>query len=144
MRLEHRLPTASEYMELRAETDWGVPGIRVVETLLKRSFSGVVAIENDRVIGMARTVGDGCVILYIQDVIVTASYRAQGVGLGLVQGLLNKAAQTCFPDCTIGLFAAIGQDGFYSKLGFSTRSNPAFGPGMHGTLSKLAKSDNAA
>ena len=144
MRLEHRLPTASEYTSLRAETDWGVPAHRVVETLLKRSFSGVVAIENDRVIGMARTVGDGCVILYIQDVIVTASHRARGVGLALIQGLLNEAAQTCLPDCTIGLFAAIGQDGFYSKLGFSTRNNPAYGPGMHGTLSELAKCENGA
>ena len=104
----------------------------------------MVAIENDRVIGMARTVGDGCVILYIQDVIVTASHRAQGVGLSLIQGLLNEAARTCLPDCTVGLFAAIGQDGFYSKLGFSTRNNPAYGPGMHGALSELAKCENGA
>ena len=144
MRLEHRLPTASEFMNLRAETDWGVPVRSVVGTLLERSFSGVVAIENERVIGMARTVGDGCVILYIQDVIVTASHRAQGVGIDLVQGLLHKAAQTCLPDCTVGLFAAVGQDGFYSKLGFSTRNNSAYGPGMHGTLSDLAKPENAA
>ena len=144
MRLEHRLPTASEFMKLRAETDWGVPDRSVVETLLKRSFSGVVAIENDKVIGMARTVGDGCVILYIQDVIVTTSHRAQGVGLNLIQGLLNEATQTCLPDCTVGLFAATGQDGFYSKLGFSTRNHPAYGPGMHGTLSDLAKCENEA
>ena len=131
-------------MALRVETDWGVPDRSVVETLLNRSFSGVVAIENDRVIGMARTVGDGCVILYIQDVIVTAAYRAQGVGLDLIRGLLNKATQTCLPNCTVGLFAAIGQDGFYSKLGFSTRNHPAYGPGMHGALSDLAKYENEA
>ena len=144
MRLEHRLPTASEFIALRTETDWGVPDRKAVETLLKRSYSGVVAINDDTVIGVARTVGDGCVILYIQDVIVTASHRSKGIGQQLIQALLDKAAQTSLPDCTVGLFAAIGQEGFYTKLGFSTRNSPRYGPGMHAELSALAKAGGAA
>lgn len=140
----HRLPTPSEFRALRAQTDWGVPDHAVTEAVLKHSFSGVVAIENGEAIAMARMVGDGCLILYIQDVIISTSHRSQGLGRSLLQALLDEAAKDCLPSCTIGLFAATGQAGFYEKLGFGIRQNPAYGPGMHATLSDLAKAHNAA
>ena len=142
--IEHRLPTASEFIALRAETDWGTPDRVTTQTVLNRSFSGVVAIENGKVIGMVRTIGDGCLILYIQDVIISASHRSQGIGRFLIQALLDEAANTCLPNCTIGLFAATGQAGFYEKLGFGIRNKTGYGPGMHATLSDLAKSRGAA
>ena len=144
MRIEHRLPTAKEFMMLRAETAWGVPDKATTETVLTHSFSGVVMLDNDNVIGMARTVGDGCLILYIQDVIIATSHRAKGVGRTLIGALLDDASRKCLPSCTVGLFAAIDQEGFYKKLGFGTRGNPAYGPGMHATLSTLAKANSAA
>lgn len=144
VKIEHRLPTSSEFIQLRSQTDWGVPDHAAIEVVLKHSFSGVVAIENGETIGMARTVGDGHLILYIQDVIIAPSHRSQGLGRTLLQALLDEAAKDCLPSCTIGLFAATGQAGFYEKLGFGIRQSPAYGPGMHGTLSKLAKSNKAA
>lgn len=142
--IEHRLPTVEEFIALRTQTDWGVPDDAATEAALKHSFSGVVALEDGEAIGMARTVGDGCLILYIQDVIISESRRTQGIGRSLVQALLDGAAKTCLPTCTIGLFAATGQEAFYKKLGFGTRPNPAYGPGMHGALSDLAKAGSAA
>ena len=143
-KIEHRLPTVSEFITLRAETNWGIPDHVTVETVLDRSFSGVVAVEGGKVIGMVRTVGDGCLILYIQDVIISASHRSQGIGRFLIQALLDEATNTCSPNCTVGLFAATGQAGFYEKLGFGIRNKPGYGPGMHATLSDLAKSRGAA
>jgi len=140
MKIEHRLPTVSEFIKLRAQTDWGVPDAKLVEQVLERSFSGCVAIEDGQVIGMARTVGDGHLILYIQDVIISPEHRRQGIGQALMKALLCELEKTCSLSCTIGLFAAIGQAGFYEDLGFSPRGNSAYGPGMHGTLSELAKS----
>jgi len=140
----HRLPTCPEFRALRAETEWGVPDPAVTETVLKLSFSGVVAVENDVVIGMARTVGDGCLILYIQDVVISATHRSQGLGRSLLQALIEETAKNCLPSCTIGLFAATGQAGFYEKLGFSKRNHPAYGPGLHATLSTLAKANGEA
>jgi ribosomal protein S18 acetylase RimI-like enzyme len=142
--IEHRLPNVSEFMALRGETDWGVPNESATELVLSRSFSGVVATENGKAVGMARTVGDGCLILYIQDVIVAPSHRSTGIGRLLIRSLLLESSKSCLPSCTIGLFAATGQSGFYEKLGFGTRNNPAYGPGMHAPLSKLAKHINAA
>ena len=139
VKIEHRLPTVAEFIKLRSQTDWGVPEPHVVAAVLNRSFSGIVAIDGVQTIGMARTVGDGHLILYIQDVIIAAAYRKQGVGRRLIEALLAALDENCAKDCTVGLFAAIGQTAFYGKLGFSERGNKAYGPGMHGTLSELAK-----
>ena len=142
--IEYRLPSISEFMSLRGETDWGVPSQSETETLLNRTYSGVIMTDNGNAIGMARTVGDGCLILYIQDVIIAASHRSRGIGRILIRSLLEDAAKSCLPSCTVGLFAATGQIGFYEKLGFHTRNHPAYGPGMQGTLSELAKSSHGA
>ena len=144
MKIEHRMPTSEEFIKLRSQTDWGVPELSIVNTVLKRSFSGVVAIDGQQVIGMARTVGDGHLILYIQDVIISASHRKQGVGRRLLEALLSALDENCAKDCTIGLFAAVGQTDFYKKLGFHERGNKAYGPGMQGTLSELAKPHRGA
>jgi ribosomal protein S18 acetylase RimI-like enzyme len=144
MKIEHRLPTAMEFANLRIQTDWGVPDVDVIETVLARSFSGVVAMEEGKAIGMARTVGDGHLILYLQDVVIAKAYRNRGIGKHLIQALLQALDADCSPDCTVGLFAAIGQTGFYEGLGFKTRGNTAYGPGMHAPLSDLAKSDIGA
>jgi len=142
--IEHRLPNVSEFRALRSETDWGVPTHSATETVLSLSYSGIVATEDGKIIGMVRTVGDGCLILYIQDVIVASSHRSKGIGRLLIQSLLEEASKSCLPSCTIGLFAATGQTGFYEKFGFGTRNNPSYGPGMHGKLSDLAKLHGAA
>jgi len=144
MRIEHRLPTVTEFMELRAQTDWGVPEKQTVEATLNRSFSGAVVVEDGQTIAMTRTVGDGCLIIYIQDVVIASSHRRQGVGRLLLEALLEQLSKTCLADCTVGLFAAVGQTGFYENLGFNIRGNAAYGPGMHGTLSDLAKRETAA
>jgi len=135
--IELRLPTASEFLKLRGETNWGVPSATTAETLLKRSFSGAVAIEDGAVIGMVRTVGDGCLILYIQDMIISASHRSLAIGSTLIKTLLTETEKTILPSCTIGLFAATDQDGFYKKMGFSPRNPPNYGPGMQAKFSDL-------
>lgn len=142
--IEHRLPSVSEFIALRGETDWGTPSRGATEIVLSRSYSGVVATETGKAVGMVRTVGDGCLILYIQDVIVASAHRSRGIGRLLIQSFLEEAAKSCLPSCTIGLFAASGQTGFYEKLGFGTRNAPTYGPGLHGTLSALAKANIGA
>jgi len=56
MNIEHRLPTVPEFITLRTQTDWGVPDPSIVEKVLDRSFSGIVAMDGGQAIGMARTV----------------------------------------------------------------------------------------
>ena len=46
--------------------------------------------DDDKLVGLARVVGDGCTIIYIQDVLVLESYQGQGIGSELIKLILEK------------------------------------------------------
>lgn len=50
--------------------------------------------ENDdgagTLVGIARAVGDGCTIVFIQDILVLPEYQRQGVGTTLVREMLRR------------------------------------------------------
>ena len=45
---------------------------------------------NDKLVGLARVVGDGHTIIYIQDILVLESYQRQGIGSKLIKLILEK------------------------------------------------------
>lgn len=134
-----RPPNAEEFRTLRAETEWSVPSADQMPDILAHSPWGIVAYDQDRLVGMARCVGDAILILYLQDVIISKSYRGAGIGKQLIAKLIIHLEHICANTCTIGLFAAIGQSGFYEGLGFQSRNSELYGPGMHGKFSDLLK-----
>jgi len=139
------MPKPAEYLSLMVETGWSMPTLSMTEAALSASLCGVVATDEDKtVVGMARAIGDGVMKVYIQDVVVSKTHRGQGIGRKLMKSILAELKATCPSDCMIGLFAAEGRSDFYTKLGFISRPDIGFGPGMHGTLSELAKASGAA
>lgn len=134
-----QLPSPQDFQNLRGETNWGVPTVEETETVLARSLSGAAAFDGNEIIGMARCVGDGVLIVYIQDVIISENYRGQGIGKELILKLIADLETSCHPDCTIGLFAATGQASFYQRIGFSSREMSNYGPGMHAKLDDLVQ-----
>ena len=144
IRLYSEKPAPADYLALVAETGWTLPTFAMAEAALAASLCAVIAKHDNQTIGMVRAIGDGVMKIYIQDVIVSRPYRRQGIGQRLMRSILADLKSRCPEDCMIGLFAAEGRSEFYSNLGFHIRPGIGFGPGMHGTLSELAKSDNAA
>jgi len=140
----HRLPNVSEFRSLRSGVSWGIPTAEQARDALKASLDGAIAVSGDQTIGMARLVGDGILNVYIQDVIVAQAFQSQGIGQAMISALIESLSQTCPPNCLIGLFAAEGQDAFYTRFGFKARPHSGYGPGMHAALSDLAKANNAA
>ena len=86
---------------------------------------------------MARIIGDGVLNAYIQDVIIAPDYRGQGVGRAVIQALITDMRNSIPEDCTIGLLAAAGQEGFYSSFSFITRPDKDYGAGMFAKLQNL-------
>lgn len=62
----------------------------VMAQLLPGAFSYTSAWDGDRLVGLIRTVGDGCSVLYIQDLLVHPDYQRQGIG----QALINQTLET--------------------------------------------------
>lgn len=131
------LPSPEDFIRLRSYTSWGCVDVAQAEQALKNSLMGIYLRGDDETIAMARIVGDGVFNVYIQDVIVKPSHRRKGLGRNMLSTLITHM-KSCLPaDCTIGLMAAKEQDGFYTKLGFTSRPSSQFGAGMTAQLKEL-------
>jgi len=57
--------------------------------LLLNSSMVISAWDDDRLIGLVRTVGDGFYIAYMQDLLVHPDYQCKGVGTALMEKILE-------------------------------------------------------
>jgi len=115
---------AKDYLRLRESTGWGTqPDVQQVEAGLKNTLLSVTAVQNEKVIGMGRLVGDLFMICYIQEVVVLPEYQGKGVGKAIIEKLLAYISDNAMPntDVTAGLFAAKGKESLYEKFGFIIR-----------------------
>ena len=133
------LPSSLGFQTLRMDTDWGKISLNQAKAALSASLCGVSIydLNDNRLLGMARVIGDGVLNLYIQDVIIDKSCRAQGLGTELMQALIHHLHGKYPADCTIGLMAAKGQTAFYTRFGFIARPTPHVDAGMYAQLGTL-------
>ena len=83
---------------------------------LERSLYLVCAYEDGQLCGLLRAVGDGCTILYIQDILVEHAHRRAGVGRRMAEMLLEA-----YPDVRQKVLMTdetTEMHGFYESLGF--------------------------
>lgn len=62
----------------------------ILEKSLKNSLTVITAWNNDELVGLIRSVGDGHTILYIQDILVCPDHQNQNIGSHLMTAMLNK------------------------------------------------------
>ncbi|HHT21383.1 MAG TPA: GNAT family N-acetyltransferase [Tissierellia bacterium] len=58
--------------------------------LLPGSLWYLAALDDEKLVGMLRVVGDDCSIVYIQDICVDPAYQRQGIGTELVRRALDR------------------------------------------------------
>ncbi len=131
VRIEEGLPTAEEYNRLRAEAGWGTYDLETAARWLPASLYGVCALDDrGSTVGMARVVGDGGLVFYVQDVVVAAAWRGQGIGKRLMERVMAFVASRAAPGAVVGLMAAAGKEAFYERFGFARRPSERAGCGM--------------
>jgi ribosomal protein S18 acetylase RimI-like enzyme len=124
------LPTPEEYNRLRSAVGWGTYDPTLVKAALPHSLLCVCAVCGEQVVGMARVIGDGGLVYYIQDVIVLPAYQRQGFGARLMDAVMVYLGANVSSNSVIGLMAARDREPFYERYGFITRPNDMFGCGM--------------
>lgn len=127
--LVERLPTPDEYNELRMAVGWGVYERTVIERALPRSLYSVCAYAGAVLTGMARIIGDGGLVYYVQDVIVRPEFQGQGIGSALMDRVMAYIRTHASHNSIIGLMAARGKERFYERYGFVARTE-RLGSGM--------------
>jgi GNAT superfamily N-acetyltransferase len=130
-RVERRLPTTSEYNDLRRHAGWPTFAPAVAEKGLSNSlFSVCITDQNNTLLGFGRIVGDGAIYFHIQDVIVHPAHQRSGIGKLIMHELLEYTDRVASKNCSIGLMSSKGREKFYADLGFIERPNERFGAGM--------------
>ncbi len=82
-----------DLVRLFAQTDWGAS--RSPEALAQMLAQTRVCLgvwDGERLIGFARAVTDDCYRAFVEDVIVDAAYRGQGIGAEMMRRLLERLA----------------------------------------------------
>lgn len=88
------LPSREQLLELYAGAGWTAytQDPDRLERAVGQSLAVCTAWDGDRLIGLLRAVGDGETIVYVQDILVLAQYRRQGVGRTLLERLCGDFA----------------------------------------------------
>lgn len=120
------------YLNMRASVGWKKLSDEQALKALQNSILTLTATIDGKVVGMARMVGDGAVICYIQDLVVHPSYQKLGVGNNLMKRLVEYAENLRLEntELMLCLMCAKGRETFYEKHGFIPRPTDKLGPGM--------------
>lgn len=124
------MPSAEEYNRLRQRVGWDGYDPGVIARALPQTLYGVCAILDGNIIGMARVIGDGGLVYYIQDVIVDPNYQRQGIGTQMMDRVMAYIGDHAAQNSIIGLMAAHGKESFYERYGFVRRPIDRLGCGM--------------
>ena len=112
--------TAEEFIALW-ETVWGPgPGLEQTRLAMAHTLFRISVWDGDKIVAMARMLGDMGLDYYIKDVVVRPEYQRRGIGRGMIQALLKFVSDhgVSGTDIFIELTAAPEKAPFYEKLGF--------------------------
>lgn len=128
--IEEKSPSVEEYVRLRQSVGWPCPNNEAIEKSLNNSIYCVCAVEDGRVIGMSRLVGDHSFIYFVADVIVLPEHQNRGIGTALMERIMSYLKENVHGYSYITLMSAKGKEAFYEKFGFFKRPTGEYGYGM--------------
>lgn len=89
---EDVIPTIDQILYLYDDVHWTTytDEPEVLEKALNNCLKVWTAWDGDQLVGLARVVGDGYTIIYIQDILVLNSHQRRGIGSRLLQLILKE------------------------------------------------------
>ncbi len=114
--------TAEEFISLWESVWGGAPSLEQTKLAMQHSIFRVSIYDGDKVIAMARMIGDMGLCYYIKDVVVCPEYQGKGIGRTLINELLKFVNDNGIKGTKVFVELAAVPDKmpFYEKLGFTT------------------------
>ncbi len=118
--VKHNELSAEDFI-LLWETVWGQgPSLEQTRLAMEHTLFRVSVFDRDKIVAMARVIGDMGLDYYIKDVVVRPEYQGKGIGRILINELLkfindNGVSNT---EIFVELCAMPDKIPFYEKLGF--------------------------
>ncbi len=119
--IKHNELTADEFIYLWKSV-WGTPpALEQVQLAMENSVFRVSVFDDEKIVAMARMIGDMGLCYYIKDVVVHPDYQKKGIGRILINELLNfiKSNGISGTQIFVELCAMPDKIPFYEKFGFS-------------------------
>lgn len=129
MHVIYKFPTNKEFNELFDSVGWGTRDEDKINKHRDSSCFSVCVFEDNKIVGMARVVGDGAYYT-VYDVVVKNEYQGKGIGKILMTEIINWYKKIEDDDTYLYLGASFGKEGFYEKFGFKSRPYGHIGAGM--------------
>ena len=92
--------------------------VKIFEDMLANASLLITAWDQEKLVGIARTLTDFSYVAYLADLAVDEGYQRQGIGKQLVEETKSHLG----PDCMIVLLAAPKANEYYQKIGFEHNS----------------------
>jgi GNAT superfamily N-acetyltransferase len=125
------LPTVSEYIGVRTTMGWGRIDEEAANRTIQAAAFTVCLRRQDRLVGIARVMGDGAMYFFLADLIVDPEFRGSGYGDRLMHAVTSYFDRSAMPGATITLVPLNGWETFYEKFGFVRCPSGPFGTAMH-------------
>jgi len=109
---------ADQVQDICASVGWSRREPALISRALANSLAVASVWQNDRLVAFARATGDKVFNATVWDVVVRPSHQGMGVGMLVMNELLQELDTYGIP--LITLYADPGTDGFYRRFGFST------------------------
>ena len=119
--VKHDELTAEEFIHLW-ESVWGEgPSLEQTKLAMDNTLFRVSIFDGNKIVAMARVIGDKGLCYYIKDVVVLPEYQGKGIGRMLIDELLKYINEHGVPDTNIfgELCAMPDKIPFYEQFGFS-------------------------
>ena len=119
--IKHNELTAEEFISLWESVWGGAPSLEQTRLAMEHTLFRVSVYDGERVVAMARMIGDMGLCYYIKDVVVRPEYQKQGIGRMLIDKLLKYIQEhgVSGTDIFVELCAMPDKIPFYEKFGFS-------------------------
>ena len=85
-------PSIDELINLYEDVKWiaYTNDVKQLKNAIDNSLKVWTAWDGDRLVGLARVVGDNYTIIYIQDILILEEYQNQGIGSKLLKLVLEQ------------------------------------------------------
>ena len=89
---EYQTYNESEILALYTSVGWSAytDNPQVLQKGFANTLLVLAAYEEEQLLGIIRVVGDGCTIVFIQDILVYPKYQRKGIGTVLLKAVLEK------------------------------------------------------
>ena len=90
-----------------------------IKKMIEASPLVISAWDQDKLVGIARSLTDFCYCCYLSDLAVSSEYQKDGVGRALIDHTRDEIGE----ECSLILMSAPGAMDYYPKVGFHQAQN---------------------